>query len=73
MCDPVGTTRSITRATLGDFGFARKLLDGDRATSALGTEEYAAPELFRPKLSYTSCIDIWSLGEQQPCICHYTS
>ena len=59
-----GSQKSIVRAKLGDFGFARELCGDDKAESHLGTYPYMAPEFFATKkLQYASEVDVWSMGE----------
>jgi len=46
---------------LTDFGFSRKLNDGEQAWTFCGTPEYVAPEIITNK-SHDFRADIWSLG-----------
>mmetsp|Transcript_692 Transcript_692/g.909 ORF Transcript_692/g.909 Transcript_692/m.909 type:complete len:395 (+) Transcript_692:328-1512(+) len=48
---------------LGDFGFARGLLEGseERAQTICGTEEMMAPEMIM-NTPYSTAVDIWSFG-----------
>ena len=48
-------------AKLSDLGFARVLLDGERAHTLLGTPEYLAPECFLGE-GADARSDIWALG-----------
>lgn len=58
-----GSQKSIVRAKIGDFGFARELCGDDKAESHLGTDPYMAPEFFETKkLQYASEVDVWSTG-----------
>lgn len=43
-----------------DFGFARRLAEGEKIHSSCGTMQYTAPEVLRQ--SYTEKADLWSLG-----------
>ena len=44
-----------------DFGFS-KVMDGPFADSFMGTGGFLAPELVSTKCSYSTSVDIWSLG-----------
>ena len=46
---------------IGDFGAAKISSAEDPLTSAIGTFEYGAPEIFSGD-PYTDAVDIWSLG-----------
>ena len=46
---------------IADFGFAKKLLPGERAFTLCGTPEYMAPELFR-QTGHDKGVDWWALG-----------
>jgi NIMA (never in mitosis gene a)-related kinase len=46
---------------IGDFGISRILLNGEQATSFIGTPYYMSPEVIDNK-TYGSKSDIWSLG-----------
>eukprot|EP00854_Cymbomonas_tetramitiformis_P004533 gene4533-5553_t len=46
---------------LADFGFAKILVDGQRAYTCCGTVEYMAPEVLQ-KAGSTRAADLWSLG-----------
>lgn len=57
-----------------DFGISKRVLDGEtELRTRAGTEGYVAPEIFgllddqREDSSYTSAVDIWSLG----CLLYY--
>ena len=47
---------------LGDFGVSKALKDKSRASSMKGTPHFIAPEVYLGKESYTSSIDLYSLG-----------
>jgi serine/threonine protein kinase len=44
-----------------DFGFAKKIKEGESRKSVVGTDEYQAPEVIQGR-SYSHCIDWWSFG-----------
>lgn len=46
---------------VGDFGFAKRLAPGERATTILGTPLFMAPEVLM-KNAYSFSADYWSLG-----------
>ncbi|KAI1752334.1 kinase-like domain-containing protein [Xylaria castorea] len=50
----------LTRVIVGDLGFAKVATLG-RMVSIIGTERYAAPEVYRGR-SYGTKVDIWSIG-----------
>lgn len=59
---------------ISDFGISKRVLDGQtELRTRAGTEGYVAPEVFglleddSESSSYTSAVDIWSLG----CLLHY--
>ncbi|XP_006821121.1 ribosomal protein S6 kinase-related protein-like [Saccoglossus kowalevskii] len=47
---------------LTDFGLARWLSRGHRASTICGTMQYMAPEALNPKQPYSYTVDWWSLG-----------
>ncbi len=56
-----GSMKSLIRAKLGDFGFARELNDDEKAASRLGTPSWSAPELLaQGDLAYGPGLDIRS-------------
>jgi serine/threonine protein kinase len=55
MIDAAGYPRVI------DFGFARKVEEGERCHTFLGTVEYMAPELIK-RTGYSCGVDMWALG-----------
>ncbi|XP_042877054.1 serine/threonine-protein kinase Chk2-like [Penaeus japonicus] len=59
----LGTDEEFTRVKLTDFGLSKFAADASQMTTFCGTPTYIAPELldFGP-LSYTSRVDMWSLG-----------
>ena len=46
---------------LADFGFARYLQPGDKATTRCGTPAYVAPEILLG-VPQTAAVDLWSIG-----------
>lgn len=46
---------------IGDYGFARRLAPGERATTILGTPLFMAPEILMSN-AYSFSADFWSLG-----------
>lgn len=46
---------------LGDFGFIKKLKQGERTYTVCGTPQYIAPEIIEGK-GYTKNVDWWALG-----------
>lgn len=58
---------------LADFGISKPTQDGTELRRRIGTEGYMAPEVFglvddwRESSSYTSAVDVWSLG----CLLYY--
>ncbi|KAI0552069.1 kinase-like domain-containing protein [Xylaria curta] len=50
----------LTRVIVGDLGFAKVATLG-RMVSIIGTEKYAAPEVYHGGL-YSTKVDIWSIG-----------
>lgn len=50
------------RVVIGDFGFAKKIEDGDITESNLGTPTYMGPELLKTIICYDRSVDIWALG-----------
>jgi serine/threonine protein kinase len=44
-----------------DFGFAKKIADGDRSYTLCGTPEYIAPEMLA-MLGHSRGVDWWALG-----------
>ena len=46
---------------IADFGFAKRLMPGERAFTLCGTPEYMAPELFR-QTGHDKGVDWWALG-----------
>lgn len=47
---------------LTDFGISKESLDGSYESTLLGTENYQAPELWRPVPRYTKLVDVWAFG-----------
>eukprot|EP01080_Neovahlkampfia_damariscottae_P009976 gene9976-2294_t len=50
-----------TEIKIGDFGFAKTLVDSKFTNTTLGTQFYSAPEI-RRNLPYNHKIDIWGIG-----------
>jgi len=46
---------------IADFGFAKRLMPGERAYTLCGTPEYMAPELFK-QTGHDKGVDWWALG-----------
>jgi len=46
---------------IGDFGFAKTLLESDYANSVLGSQSYLAPEI-RSQIPYNHKVDCWGIG-----------
>lgn len=56
----LANTGAITKAVIGDFGFARILLDNSAQTVIL--TPYHSPEMAKPGRAHDSKTDIWSFG-----------
>jgi serine/threonine protein kinase len=54
---------------LADFGFACKIVPGERRRTICGTREYFAPEIFQHK-DQSLKLDIWCLGVLLFELCH---
>merc|ERR1719313_2989192 len=52
----------VGRGKLTDFGLAKKLGPAEEASTACGTEGYAAPELITRSGPYSYAVDLFSLG-----------
>lgn len=54
---------SVTNPTvkIGDFGFAKPMLDGDKESVMKGSPLYMAPEIICRK-TYDARVDLWSIG-----------
>eukprot|EP01080_Neovahlkampfia_damariscottae_P003082 gene3082-5252_t len=59
---PANIFLSQGNVRIGDFGFAKTMIDPKTETqTVLGTQTYSAPEI-RKENSYTNKIDIWGIG-----------
>ena len=54
---------------LADFGFACKIVEGQRRRTICGTKEYFSPEIFTYK-DQTLMLDVWCLGVLLFELCH---
>jgi serine/threonine protein kinase len=46
---------------VADFGFAKRLLPGEKTYTLCGTPEYMSPELYRQS-GHNKAVDWWALG-----------